>query len=894
MSRPWHALDREEVLRQLASRVDGLSTAEAQARLLRYGLNALAAGGKPAALLVFLRQFLSPLIYVLMIAAAVSLAIGHITDAIVVLAVLLVNATIGFFQETRAERAMEALKEMAAPMAKVRRGGEVAEIPAREVVPADIVLLEAGDVVPADVRLLEAANLKANESALTGESMPSEKGISAVLEDAPVADRVCMSYMGTVIASGRAVGVVVETGMSTEMGKIAAGIQQVTSEKTPLQKNIGQLSRYLVFIFLSVTALLFIVGLVKRLDLLEMFLLAIAAAVAAIPEGLPAVLTVVLSIGMRAMARRNAIIRQLMAVETLGAADVICSDKTGTLTLNQMTVREIFVDGRLVEVTGEGYQPKGEFKAATRRPGEGKADHLRLLLQIGALCNDAQLAENAGQYQIVGDPTEGALVVAAAKAGMTKAEMEKSFPRLDEIPFESEKLYMATLHAVEEGRVAYFKGAPEKLLSLCRFQAGPEGIAPMGGEETLAVMAAAGAMARQALRVLAIACADLPPGTGKLDGHVVESGLTFVGLVGMADPPRSEAKQAVALCKQAGIRVVMITGDNKVTAEAIGAQLGLLAGRAVTGVEVEKMSDEALAKEIEGISIFARIEPLHKLKIVNALKRRGHIVAMTGDGVNDAPALKAANIGIAMGKAGTDVAKEASDMVLADDNFASVVAAVEEGRAIFARLRNVLFFSLNTNLSELVVLMLCILFIGVSPLLAVQILWINIVTDTAGDIPLGLEPKSGDELQRPPRRPGAGIMYAGLFLRIVTVAALIGIGSFLVFRWAESRMSLDAARTVTFCALAAFEWLMAFSARSDEKTVFKLGLLRNRPLAISIGAAALLQLAVVYVPFLQVAFHTAPIGLKEWGIVAVAAGGLFMAEELRKAFFPGLFSTGKY
>jgi Ca2+-transporting ATPase len=890
----WHNLSVEQVLQELGSRGSGLTMDEVKERLLRFGPNELKSKKKASAILVFGRQFLSPLIYVLLAAAIISLVIQHFIDAIVVFVVLLVNAFIGYFQETQAEKAMDALMEMAAPKAKVRREGKIESLPAKELVPGDIVLLEAGDKVPADARLLEASNLKVNESALTGESMPVDKLASVIAEDVPVADRGNMVYMGTIVTSGRAVGMVVKTGMTTEMGKIATGIQEIKSEDTPLQKNIAKLSRYLVFIFLGVTGLLLIIGLLKGLGWIEMFLLAVAAAVAAIPEGLPAVLTVVLSIGMRAMARRNAIIRKLVAVETLGSATVICSDKTGTLTLNQMTVERLYTNGQLIEVTGEGYEPKGEFRRDNQLLIPETESQLILLLQIGALCNDAQLTTNNRGVGIIGDPTEGALVVSAAKAGIDKGNLEKSFPRLDEIPFESEKLYMATLHTAGDKKVAYIKGATEKLLPLSKYLLKGSEAVLLKEADSQAILAAATDMAKEALRVIAFAYVELPQDTKKLKEEAIKGNLVFVGLAGMADPPREEAKGAVRLCSQAGIKVVMITGDNKITAESIARQLDLPPGRAVTGIELAKMTDEELSREIENISVFARIEPLHKLRIVNALKSHGHVVAMTGDGVNDAPALKAADIGIAMGISGTDVAKEASDMVLADDNFASVVAAVDEGRAIFTRLRNVLFYSLNTNLSELMVLILSILFVGKSPLLAVQILWINLVTDTAGDIPLGLEPRFGDELKQPPRRPGVGLIFPGLFLRIISMSILIGLGSFLIFRWAELRMSLEEAQTLVFCSVATFEWFMAFSARSDEHTVFKLGIFRNRALLFSISIAVLLQLAVVYVPFLQVAFHTVPLRLSEWGIILAAGGGLFIIEEIRKAIFPRLFSIGKW
>ncbi len=902
----WHSLTAEEILSKTGSRISGLTEEEANERLARYGANELVGKKKTPTIMVFLRQFLSPLIYVLLAAGIISLITQfftgeeHYIDATVIFGVIILNAVIGTFQESQAEKAMEALLEMAAPKAKVRRSGNIETISAREIVPGDVVLFEAGDKVPADVRLLESVNLKVNESALTGESIPVEKQLAPLPEDAIIAERVNMLFMSTIVTSGRAVGVAVLTGMETEIGKIATGLEEVKQEETPLQRNINKLSQYLVFVFLGVSALLVVVGLLQGLGLFDLFLLAIAAAVASIPEGLPAVLTVVLAVGMRAMARRNSIIRRLVAVETLGSATVICSDKTGTLTLNQMTVRRLFINGRYIEVTGEGYEPKGEFKQDGRPINPAGGKELMLLLRAGALCNDASLTQNNGKHGIFGDPTEGALVVAAAKAGLNKTDLEEAYPREDELPFASEKQYMvtlhymATLHAEAGHKTAYIKGSVEKILSFSKHILKNGQVTDITESDCAQISKASTDMGKDALRVIAIAYRDFPSKSDKLSDNDIQDGLTFIGLTGMADPPRHEAKEAVALCKQAGIKVKMITGDNKITAESVARQVDIPQGKAVTGAEMQKMSDEELAAEIENISVFARIEPLHKLRIVNALKANGEIVAMTGDGVNDAPALKAADIGVSMGVTGTDVAKEASDMVLADDNFASVVSAVDEGRAIFNRLRNVLFYTLNTNLSELVTLILALIFVGQSPLLAVQILWVNLVTDTAGDIPLGMEPKFGDELKQPPRHPGVGLIYPGLFVRIAVMAILIGLGTFLIFRWAEARMTVEEARTLAFCSLVAFEWLMAFSARSDEHTIFRLGVFRNRVLVFSIGLAVLLQIAVVYVPFLQIAFDTFPLTLSDWGVVVLGAGGLFAFEEIRKAIFPRLYSFGKY
>jgi P-type Ca2+ transporter type 2C len=890
----WHNLSVAQALERLGASPSGLDEKEAAERLLKHGYNELKAGKKAQPVMVFLGQFKSPLIYVLAIAAIISLIIGHLTDAFVVLGILILNAAIGFFQETQAEKSMQALLELASPKTKAKRDGKLKVITARELVPGDIIRLEAGDRIPADSRFIEAYNLKVNESALTGESMPVEKATAEVPADALLADRLNMAFAGTAVTNGRGTALVVKTGMFTEMGKIAEGIQDVKPEHTPLQKNVGQLSRYLVFIFLGAVILLVAVGLIRGMGWTEIFMVGIAAAVAAIPEGLPAVLTVVLSIGMRAMSRRNAIVRKLLAVETLGSATVICSDKTGTLTLNQMTVRRIYDGNDPIQVTGEGYEPKGEFRKDGRLLTTEEMKRMSRLLEIGSLCNDARLTSTKGQSGIIGDPTEGALVVAAGKAGIIKEALDKACPRIDEIPFESERQYMVTLHVLDGKTVACLKGAAEKIAHASKYINKDGKAVPIQPEDYQMIMQATDEMAREGLRVIALAYTELPAGTEKLDEKAVRNGLVFTGLVGMEDPPRDEARAAIKQCGQAGIKVVMITGDNRITAESIARQLEMPPGKSVTGAELGQMTDEELSVMIEDISVFARIEPLHKLRIVKAFKSRGEVVAMTGDGVNDAPALKAADIGIAMGITGTDVAKEASNMVLADDNFASVVSAVDEGRAIFNRLRNVLFYMLSTNIGELMVLILCVLFIGQSPLVAVQILWVNLATDTAGDIPLGFEPKAGDELTKPPRRPGSGLLYKGIMFRIVSIAVLIGIGSFLIFRWAEPRMSLEAAETMTFCALNTFIWFMAFSARSDEHSIFRIGLFKNRILVFSIALVALLQVALVYVPFLQTAFHTAPIGLRDWGIILGAGLLLFFLEETRKHFFPTLFSAGKW
>ncbi|MEW6141920.1 MAG: HAD-IC family P-type ATPase [Chloroflexota bacterium] len=891
---PWYQLSPEQAFETLSSNISGLTEQEVSARLSRYGANELKGRRKKPPILVFLRQFLSPLVYVLVAASAVNVVISKYTDAVVVLITLLIMAVIGFIQESRAERAMDALLRLAAPRAKVRRAGQAVSIDARGLVPGDIILLEAGDRVPADALIIEASNLKVNESLLTGESMPVDKHTDTLTGELAVADRKDMVFMGTIVTYGRTTGVIVSIGMSSEIGRIAGAMQEVKPEPTPLQRSINNLGRYIIIITGAACAILVAVGFLRGLDWLEVFLIAVAAAVSAIPEGLPATMTVVLAVGMRLMARRHAIIRQLVAVETLGSATVICSDKTGTLTLNQMTVKRFWMDDRWIDVTGEGYLPHGEFRQDGMEIKVAEDEALSLVLKLGMLCNDALLTGDKECCSILGDPTEGALVVAAAKAGLIKERLELHSPRLDEVPFQSEKQYMATLHPRDGGKVVYVKGSPERVLGMSGAIRRGSLTVPLTEAGRQAVLEANTAMAGQAMRVIALAYAELPAEVEELHENDFRGRLVFAGLAGMTDPPREDAKAAVKLCKQAGVKVVMITGDNKVTAESVAHQLELPPGRAITGQELQAMSDDELAAQAAHASVFARIEPLHKLRIVKAFKRLGEVVAMTGDGVNDAPALKAADIGIAMGLMGTDVAKEASNMVLADDNFASVVAAVEEGRAIFNRLRNILFFLLSTGLGSLLALIFAVITSGKAPLTPIQIIWVNLVTGTIVAIPLGLEPKIGDELSKPPRDPRVNLVFPGLLIRTVFVAFLMSLPVFLLFNWADGVLSLPEARTIAFCTMVVVQWLIVFPARSDEYSVFKLGLFRNRWLILALIGALVLQLIVIYVPFLQQAFHTAPIGWFEWGLIIGASCGVFIVEAVVRALFPGLFILGKW
>ncbi len=885
---------KEKVIADLNSSAAGLTDEEARRRIIGAGENLLMGRKKITAAVVFFRQFLNPLVYVLVAAATIKAVVKGPLDALTIVAVLLFMAIVGFIQEYRAGKAMDALLQLSAPRAKVRRNGQVLVIPAKDIVPGDIVLLDAGDKVPADGRLLEAASLKVNESSLTGESLPVEKNTDAIEKEVPLGERTNMVYTGTAVAAGRGQAVVTATGMRTEIGRIAAAVSGIKEEKTSLQRSIDNLGKSLILIVLGVCGLLVLLGIWKGMGMVEVFMLAVAAAVAAIPEGLPAVVTVVLATGMQRMARHHAIMRKLVAVETLGSTTVICSDKTGTLTLNQMTVREIFVDGRIITVGGQGYTPQGDFSHDNRRMTVDKGSSLEMVLRIGLLCNDASLAIQNGAGGIIGDPTEGALVVAAAKAGMRKEYESGQYPRLDEIPFESERQFMATLHRDGPGNLIFVKGSLEKLLPKAGYCLAQGKKQVLTGTLRSEYMNMADAMAGKALRVLAVMFAECPAGRDSLKDQLMDGQLIIAGLCGMMDPPREEARTAIAACHGGGINVIMATGDNLVTGRAVGSWLGLKGEVSLTGDQLGAMPAEALQEKIEDVSVFARIEPLHKLRIVQALKSRGHIVAMTGDGVNDAPALEAADIGVAMGITGTDVAKESADMVLTDDNFATIVTAVQEGRAIFNRLRNVVFFLMTTCFGELFTLILSIVFVGQASLIPLQILWINLVTGALLAIPLGLEPRVGDELRYPPRHPGVGLMYPGMLMRIGVLAFFLGVGAFLVFFWTLRHYEIHEARAMTFSCIVAFEWLIAFNARSDEKTIFKLGFFKNPWLFGAIVTGLLLQLFVVYAPFMQRFFDTVPLKGFEWGIALLPGFFIFTCETIRKLAAPELYNAGKW
>ncbi len=762
----WHTLTEDEAFARLESERNGLLAAQAVERRLQYGSNELQAAHRVSAWEILLEQFKNVLILILLGATALSLLLGHGTESVIIAVIVLFAVLLGFVQEYRAERAIDALREMAAPAATVLREGIEVRIPARELVPGDVIILHTGDRAPADARLVEAVNLQLEEAALTGESVPVEKHTRALSgADIPVGDRRNMVYAGTAVTYGRGRALVVATGMQTEFGKIAQMLHAVESGRTPLQQNLDRVGTVLARATFVVVAIIVALGLLRGQPFVEMFLFGIALAVAVVPEALPAVVTISLAIGVQKMVKRHALIRRLPAVETLGSTSVICSDKTGTLTKDEMTVRRIYCAGRVFDVSGAGYAPVGEFSSENgKRLGPTPAIQRMLIAAVQA--SDALLVKDAeGRWDIKGDPTEGALIVAAAKAGLQKELLDSSYPRVDEIPFTSETKRMTTLHRTGDSLTAYAKGAPEVILDACDFVLTDEGsrVLDVAGREQ--ILHQAQAMASAALRVLAIAYKpDAAPETA-------ERGMTFLGLTGMIDPPRPEAKAAIRVCIDAGIRPVMITGDHPVTAQAVARELGLLSngGRILSGPELEGMSAEELERQVEDVSVYARVSPAHKLRVVKALQSHGHVAAMTGDGVNDAPALKKADIGIAMGVTGTDVSKEAAAMTLTDDNFASIVAAVEEGRGVFGNIKKYLMYLLSSNIGEIGLMAGSALLGMPLPLTAVQILYVNLATDGLPALALSMDPPEKDLMKRKPRDPRAGI-----FTRPVVTLMLLG------------------------------------------------------------------------------------------------------------------------
>ncbi|HET9229147.1 MAG TPA: cation-translocating P-type ATPase [Thermoanaerobaculia bacterium] len=832
----WYQLDVPAVLERLGTDAGrGLSAEEAARRLQERGPNELQAAERISPWTVLAGQFKNVLVVVLIAAVAMSAVLGHTVEAVVIGAILLLSVLLGFIQEYRAERAIEALREMAAPTAKVLRDGAQREIPARDLVPGDLIFLGPGDRVPADSRMIEAVNLQAEEAALTGESVPVAKTAEALEGELGIGDRRNLVFAGTAVTYGRGRAVVVETAMQTEFGKVAQMLESVESGPTPLQRNLDRVGRVLALAGLGVVAAVVALGLSRGQSFFDILLFGIALAVAVVPEALPAVVTISLALGVRRMVKRHALIRRLPAVETLGSVTVICSDKTGTLTKDEMTVRRIWVDGQLHEVTGAGYAPEGEIRP---EPGRG----VLWLLEAAVLASDARLIHGEN-WEVQGDPTEGALIVAAAKAGLQKEDLDGRMPRLDEIPFTSESKRMTTIHRTESGIVAFAKGAPEVLLPSCTRRLTEDGDAPLDREEVLRV---AQEMAGEALRVLAVACRS------DATHENAEGEMVFLGLVGMIDPPRPEAKEAIRTAESAGIKPVMITGDHPETAQAIARELGILKeGRVVTGADLDRMGEAELERDVDQIEVYARVSPAHKLSVVTALQKRGHSVAMTGDGVNDAPALKKADIGIAMGMTGTDVTKEAAAMTLTDDNFASIVAAVEEGREVFENIKKYLMFLLSSNVGEIGLMAAASLAGLPLPLSAVQILYVNLATDGLPALALAVDPPEPDLMKRPPRDPRTGI-----FTRpVVSLMLLGGIWSALVnlwlFNWSlESGRSLEEAMAMTFLSLVGIQFVKAYNYRSDHRSALSRPF-ANRWLNLAVLWELLMLGLIVGVPFLH-------------------------------------------
>jgi len=878
----WQAIDVQEVLKRLEVSEEGLTSEEAARRLEEVGPNTLEVEESAGPLRLLLRQVRNPLIYLLAGAAALSLFIGHVIDAAVITGVIVLNTVLGFIQEWRAEGALAALRRLASPHARVLRDGSPKEIDAAEVVPGDILILESGDRVAADARLLSAEELQVDESAFTGESVPVGKNPEVMDQNTPVADRKNIVHMSTSVTGGRGRAVVVATGMRTEIGKIAAEVQATGREETPLQKRLQKLGIVLGAAGVTLAAFVFGLGLLRGYELMEMLMFSVAVAVSAIPEGLPAVISVTLALGVRRMAARNAIIRRLSAVETLGSTTVICSDKTGTITKNQMTVKMIWAGSRTYEVSGDGYEPEGEIKAEGGNKLEELPADLKKLLEIGLFCNNAAVKEKEGQWTVEGNPSEGALIVAAMKVGLEKTSEKEE--RLSEIPFSSEAKYMATLHPDKEhgGRVAYVKGAPERIMGFCSHVLKDGQNIELNEELRKEIEQINEELASKALRVMAGAYREIQ-GKDKLDQADVEGGLILAGLWGMLDPPREESIQAVKEAREAGIRPVMITGDHAATALAIAKEVGIVDdGKVVTGQEIDEMEKPELARAALEQGVFARVTPAHKLKILESLKEQGQVVAMTGDGVNDAPALKGADIGVAMGIAGTEVAKEAADMILTDDNFATIVKAVEEGRVIYDNLRRVVFFLLATNLGEILTLVAA-LTIGLDlPLTAVMVLWVNLVTDGACTVPLGVEPGHKDILKQPPRNPKEFIINRIIALRMALLTPIMAAGTIGMFWFAKENGSLEYARTVAFTTLGTFQWFQAFNARSTFRSIFSVGLFTNRWLLLGIGLAIILQIAAVHSPIGQTLFGTTGLSYSDWILIVLVSSSIWVADELYK------------
>jgi len=861
--RPYYQMSPEEVLSSLhSSRRTGLHDKEVTERRSKYGRNVIARKKKINPITIFLNQFKSFLIALLIVAAAISAAIGHYVDSTIIFIIVIMNAVIGFTQEFRAEKAVEALEKLAAPKARVIRNGKEIKIPAADLVPGDIIILEQGDKVPADARLLEAINLKLDESALTGESVPVSKDIILIRKKVVVSERKNIIFMNTVVTNGRATAIIIGTGMNTEVGKIAKLIEEAEIKQTPLQKKLAGVARTLGIATIVITAI----------------------TVAAVPEGLPAIVTITLALGLERMAKKQAIIRRLPAVETLGSCNIICTDKTGTLTKNEMTVRKLYANGHIIEVTGEGYAPKGTFQIKGKTFDPLKDKHSHMLLHIGALCNGANLYEEKGKWKITGDPTEAALIVLAAKTGLTREILLKKHPNISELSFDSKRKRMSTIHKHEKETIAFVKGAPDILIEYCSHILKDGVVRKLTSADKKEILKADEDMAKDALRILAMAYKKVPEGTRKFTVENIENNLIFVGLTGMIDPPRAEAKDAIKKAEKAGIKVSMVTGDHKTTAEAIAHELGLMTkeSRIIEGAELSKMSDSELEKIVDKVSVYARVTPEHKIRIVNALQKKKYIVAMTGDGVNDAPALKQADIGVAMGIAGTDVAKEASDMILEDDNFDTIVDAIQEGRGVFENIKKSIAFLLSGNIAEIMIIFAAVLAGLPLPLLAVQILWINLVTDGLPALALSADPISPYVMEQKPRDRKESVFH-GLRAYLVEYPIILFLGAMMLFWWFLGNQDIAYAQTAVFTSVVVFEMFQAFSCHSLREPIIKVKPIVGKWLLIAAAIAIVLQIALVHVPLLQGIFHTTALSLKHWLMIFAFSSIGFIYLEVYKS-----------
>lgn len=900
----YYDQDISSVFGELRTSVKGLSPEDAEKRLEEYGKNELKEKEKVSVFRLFLSQFKSILILILVIAAIVSALLGEAIDAAVILFTVFLAGILGFVQEYRAEKAIELLKSLTSPEATVIRNGSEKKIPSTYLVPGDIILLQTGDRIPADARIIEEFNLKVDESSLTGESVPVQKVTDALPAGTSEADRNNMVYAGTAVAYGRGKAVITATGMKTSFGELAGLLGTIERSRTPLQESLDKFGRWIGGATIVIVAFVAVLGVFLGFPPLDMFLWGVALAVAAIPEALPAVVTVGLGLGVRRMVKRHALVRKLPSVETLGATNVICSDKTGTLTQNKMTVERIYVDRQILRVTGGGYDPDGKFLKGDSEKEDpevsGDDMHLRVLLLSAALCNDSNLYKEEDGWKIRGDPTEAALVVAAAKAGFEKSELDSKYPRLAEIPFSSESKRMTTFNKLDDfpgdvldsELVAFSKGAPEVILGSCTKIFLDGEIKTLTHGQKQEILEEVKELADQALRVMAFSFRPFEEGfspekisSGKIPVERAEEDMVFSGLTGMRDPPREEVKAAIRTCEDAGIKTVMITGDHKVTAAAIARELGILKENdlTLTGSELDSLEEKEFEDRVERVSVYARVYPAHKLRVVEALKKKGYVVAMTGDGVNDAPALKAADMGIAMGITGTDVSKEASSMILTDDNFASIVSAVEEGRNIFKNIRNFITYGLTCHIGEVLIVLIAILGWQILPLMAVQILWINLITDGLPPMALSVEPPDRGLMRQKPRNVEEGLITRREITAGLGIGTLVTLQALIVLVWSlESGFSLSKLQTMVFTLVVFSEMFNAFNWRSDRYSVFSLGLFTNKALIYAVLTTVVLQLMVIYVPFLQLAFSTVPLSLPEWGIILALASTTLISMEIVK------------